>query len=154
MTTKELVKKYFDENSNEVSVFNDVETIKIGWTLGTSDEHLITELFTDDFGEEPNDGDWDVINDSIRDFDGAYRSILNNFGSAAYDEGHNSDGDLVGCVDVTVEQLANIIETGEFVYDNEIVFTSSSGTFNVEQLDLLHQSVLATLTFYIPTELV
>jgi len=121
--------------------------------LGTSDEYLITELFTEDFGEEPNSSDWDVINDSIQNFESAFRNILGNFGSGAHNEGHDSNDDLVGGVDVTVDQLVEIIETGELVSDNEIVFTSSSGSFDVEELGLLHQSVIATLRFFIPREL-
>ena len=143
MNLKNALKRYF---GNE-------ETINIGWTLATSDEYTITEFFKEDYGEEPNDGDWDVINDSIYKFESHYEDILAEFGSNPREFGHDGNGDLVGDVNVSVDDLITILETGEDIGHGEITLTSSSGRFCVEELDLLHTSVLATLTFYLPEDL-
>ena len=147
MKTKDSVQNYFDNNPDQVS---DNKTISIGWGLETSDEYIINENFTEDFGVEPDDSDWNEINDSISNFESTYQSILNNFGKNPSTEGHGTNGELVGSLDVTVDDLVNIIEKGEENYDVEITFTSGSGRFNVEELDLLHNSVDASVTFYIP----
>jgi len=144
-TIIEKVKSFIDEDGH----------IDLAWALGTSDEYMITEYFKEDNdGEEPNDGDWDVINDSIENFESTYRSILEEFVSGgSRNEGHDSDNDLVGSCWATLREVVEIINGGESNSHGEIIFNTSSGSLSCEEVDLLEGCVNAHLLFFIPEDL-
>jgi uncharacterized protein YabN with tetrapyrrole methylase and pyrophosphatase domain len=119
----------------------------IGWSLSTSDEYIIRELAEDD-GIEINNTFWGDVNSSITKFENVYEDILKKYVSACRNDGHDSDNALVGSAWVTDEQLEKIKEIAEYVSDGHYILTQSSGSLNCNELDLLHNCVLAELEFF------
>ena len=153
---KEIIEAYFasrkEEEANVVNYNIKPGVITIGWTLSTSDEHAIEENWSELYDDD-SEVEWDEITDSVRDFEGSYDTILEEYGTNPRAFGHGSFNELVGDLDVTVENLINILEYGENVGNGEIVFTSISGRFDSEEIDMLHIAMDATLTFYLPNDL-
>ena len=142
-------------NTDKIKAFFHDGILDLGWSLETSCEYEIEANFKEDFDCEPTDSDWDEISDSIKNFESHYDSILKEYvARSGREEGHDSNDDLCGTCFATLGEVINIMNGGEQTNDNQFTFTSSSGRFYPDCLDVLHQSVNASLTFYLPDELV
>jgi hypothetical protein len=152
MKVKNIIKNYFEDNPDKINdylVYDKHKTITIRWALETSDEETIKSNFEETYGEKPNGSDWDVINDNIVNFESDFD--MGNFGFNVINEGHNEHDDLVGDIDVTVNNLVSIINEGEDI-GGAIVFSTANGTLDIEDLEL-HDAVDAQLIFHLQTDL-
>jgi hypothetical protein len=140
MIDRKIINKYFADRKR----------IDIGWSLEYSNESDIRKKFEEQYCEEPNDADWDMINDSIRDFESVYRDILKPFGFNPRTGGHGGNNEFVGSIVVTAKKLIKILETGRYVGGGEIIL---SGAIDDELISILHSSVDTTLRFYLPSDL-
>jgi hypothetical protein len=148
---RQNIKEYFGQN----------KIVTIGWKLNLSTPDEIEKNFEEEYGEYPNEADWNVIDDSIRDFEDYYADLLSDFGNNVQSHGYqfidydNSLYDpsiLVGSMNVTMEELCKIIKLGDYVHNNgEVVLSGKE--LDPEIYNILHDSVDVIPTFLLPQDL-
>ena len=75
---------------------SDDEELNCGFAIRTSPQGVIEDNFRDKHNREPTDDEWDQINEDVETIERNGLKYLKRVLDNARDEGHASDGDLIG----------------------------------------------------------